>query len=254
MLIVDTINDALIELGVLNPNDEATPQDHEYGLRTLNRIIDQYNAQGIMVTYLQDMAFTAPHILNECNYTPAEYQASPTKWNSSITIGNCKDINTTAPIDIRELFWRLDNTDYNSKEMTANDYASISYKNVEGIPRRHYIRKLEDNSIEINFDYIPITDLELHLMALKPYTGVNDNGNNFAPTDDINWSFGFEKMLMTRLALELAPSYETNPSQILISKAAEAEDILKRKNIELSTLKRRAGYGKKTRLDNLARY
>ena len=43
MLISTTINDALIQIGVINPIDEATPQDHIFGLRTLNRIIDSYN-------------------------------------------------------------------------------------------------------------------------------------------------------------------------------------------------------------------
>ena len=57
MLISQTIDDALVEIGVKNPIDEATPQDHEFGLRTLNRIIDSYNTQNLLITYLQDITY-----------------------------------------------------------------------------------------------------------------------------------------------------------------------------------------------------
>jgi len=234
MLISKTITAALIEIGVINPIDEATPQDHSYGLDTLNRIIDSYNTQNLLVTYMEDIALLAPYTLNECDVT--EEELTTRLWNNTVTIGNCQEINMTAPIDIQGLFWRRDGTDYKSNMMTFNQWGDITTKGNTTIPRRHYIQRMDNNNIKIYFDYIPEDGLELHLLAKRPYTGVNSVGNEYIPTDDINWNFGFEKMLMKRLAVELAPSYEIVPSQILVAAAQEAEANVKRHNSQPMTL------------------
>lgn len=234
MLISKTISAALIELGVINPIDEATPQDHAYGLDTLNRIIDSYNTQNLLVTYLEDIELEAPYTLNECEVTPEELTVR--QWKASVTIGHCQEINMEAPMEILDLFWSQDETDYKSTTMTYNQWASITTKSNTGIPRRHYIQKMDNNNIKIYFDYIPQEGLKLHIMAKRPYTGKNSVGNEYLPTDDINWNFGFEKMLMKRLAIELCPSYEVAPSQVLIAAAQEAEMHVKRNNSQPMTL------------------
>jgi len=256
MLIVNTINDALVELGVLNPTDEASPQDHEYGLRTLNRIVDLYNTQNLLITYIQDIAIEAPYTTNECESADPE-DFTVRQWKSSITIGHCQDINREAPVDIQGLFWRQDETDFISKPMSMNEYAQIPTKETSSIPKFHYIQKIDNNNIRIYFDTVPLEGLELHLQAKQPYTGKNSVGNEYIPTDDINWTFGFEKMLMKRLAIELAPSYEVQPSQILVASAAEAENYVKAFNYQPRTLKADIGLlGGRTRGNrtNRARY
>jgi len=234
MLIIDTITDALIEIGVVNPTDEATPQDHRYGLKTLNRIIDSYNTQNLLVTYLEDIPLQAPYTLNECEVTPEELTTR--QWSDSVTIGHCQQINMEAPADISQLFWRQDTTDFQSTDMSYNQWAEIATKANIGIPTRHYIQKMNDNNTKIYFDRTPQEGLVLHIMAKRPYTGKNSVGNEYLPTDDIQWNFGFEKMLMKRLAIELAPSYEITPSQVLVVAAAEAEMNVKSYNSEPVTL------------------
>jgi hypothetical protein len=236
MLISQTIDDALVEIGVKNPIDESAPQEHEFGLRTLNRIIDAYNTQNLLVTYLQDTTIQAPYTVNECEVTPEELETTPRAWKNSITIGHCQEINIEAPMDIQDIFWRQGETDYYSKEMTHNQWSAITTKGNTAIPRRHYIQKMDNNNIKLYFDYIPQEDLELHLLAKMPYTGKNSTGNKYVPTDDIIWNYGFEKMLMKRLAIELAPSYEIVPSQVLIAAAQEAEMHVKRNNSQPMTL------------------
>ena len=95
MLISQTITDALIELGVLNPIDEATPQDHSFGLRTLNRIIDLYNTQNLIITYLQDKTYAEPD----------------TDWQSFTTIGAGLEFDEQAPVLIEGAFLGLEGTD-----------------------------------------------------------------------------------------------------------------------------------------------
>ena len=74
-------------------------------------------------------------------------------------------------------------------------------------------------------------------MAKTPYIGVNGQGNDYLPTDDIKWSYGFEKMLMLRLAIELCDSYNIEPSRTLIAKSLEAENNVKTKNFQPLSLK-----------------
>jgi diaminopimelate epimerase len=90
-------------------------------------------------------------------------------------------------------------------------------------------------------------------MAKKPYTGVNGNGNEYLVTDNIEWNYGFEKMLMLRLAVELCQSYEIQPSQILVSKMQEAEANVKTHNYQPSTLKTSSRWGRRTKSRGLYR-
>ena len=236
MLISQTIDDALVMIGVKNPIDEATPQDHEYGLRTLNRIIDSYNTQNLIITYLQDIAYQEPTVNNECE-TADPNDLVARKWNASVTIGHCQEINDEAPVKIESLFWRQSGTDYISKEMNSNQWAAIGWKTAEGIPLSHYVQRMDNNNIKIYFDLVPMPGLELHLLAIKPYTGKNSTGNEYLPTDDINWTFGFEKMLMYRLALELCPSYSVEVPMAVATMAKDAEDWVKTHNYRPLTLK-----------------
>ena len=249
MLISQTINDALVELAVINPIEEASPQDHKYGLRTLNRIIDSYNIQNLTIPHIQDITFTneydAQVMFGEdqvlhggafvIHAVPAEEHILFDK--PYVDIGKGEEWDTTAPIDIQGLYWRQGNTDYPSTEMTVNQWQSIAVKDTESIPSYHYIQKMDENKVRIYFDRVPIFGLDLHILAKMPYTGVNGEGDNYVPTDNIEWTRGYEKMLMLRLAVEMAHSYSVQPGQDLIARAQDAESVLKTSNYTAKTLK-----------------
>lgn len=275
MLISTTITDALIELAVINPSEEATPQDHAFGLRTLNRIVDTYNAQNLTVTYLEDIAYGPPGYnpnAPDCVITSSDgsiltldgcdigiIDASTGTWSNTVTIGLGMNIDEEAPISIEAAFFRLNDIDHKMMPMSMNQWADIQYKNITAIPSRYYIQKMEGNKIKIYFDVIPQKGLILHLIAKRPYTGKNSVGRDYSPTDDIDWTYGFEKMLMSRLAIEMAPSYEINVSPVLLGKAQEAEGIVKAYNYTPLTLKadrylQRGGARSRSSRTNRARY
>jgi len=213
-IILDTIRDAMIEIGVINPIDEQTPQDNEYAMRTLNRIIDGYNIQNLMVTYLEDIEITRP----DEGYSK-EYELE------------------TTPIEISSLYWVDDaGNQYKSIEMTTNDWLRFRNITAYAVPVRHLVQKAENNATILKFNCFPIDNLTLHLLAKNPYTGTNGQGEEYIPTDNINWTRGFEKALMLRLAIEMCPSYGIEPSQTLIKKAVEAESNIKTYNFQPETL------------------
>jgi len=220
MLISKTIDSALRKIGVLTAQDEASPADHQLGLDTLNRIIDAYNTENLVITYLEDIPYSAP----------------TAGWTNTLTFGIGQDIDEQAPVQIENLFWAQGGTTYISEDMSSTQWADIITKGTVKIPTRHHIQRMNNNDIKIYFDAIPQDGLVLHLQAKRPYTGVNGEGNNYVPTDDINWTFGFEKMLMYRLAVELAPDFEVNVSDIVLSLAIESEAKLKAFNYQPMTL------------------
>lgn len=236
MLISKTIDSALRKISVLSGSDEASPADHILGLDTLNRIIDSYNTQNLLITHIEDIELQAPFTANECESADPE-DFTERLWKSSVTIGHCQEINMEAPVDIQGLFWRQNGTDYQSTEMSMNEWAGIDYKETTSIPYRHYIQRIDNNNIKIYFDVIPQEGLLLHLQAKMPYTGKNSTGNDYCPTDDINWNFGFEKMLMYRLAIELSPDFEVPLSPIITALAQDAESNVKTHNYQPRTLK-----------------
>jgi hypothetical protein len=222
MLISKTIDAAMRKIGVLTAQDEASPADHQLGLETLNRIIDSYNTQNLTITYLEDI----PYLV--------DYSVRP--WSNSVTIGIGLEIDEVAPVQIEDLYFSQGGTTYKAIPMAYNQYADILTKSNIGIPRRYYVQRMNDNAIKIYFDFIPEDGLTLHLMAKRPYTGVNGEGNEYLPTDDIKWNFGFEKMLMYRLAVELSPDFEVQLSQTIIGLATEAEKNVFEHNYQPTTL------------------
>ena len=220
MLILETITDALVTIGVANPIDEVSPQDSQFALKTLNRIIDSYNAQNLMVTYLEDISYPEPSA----------------GWDASVTIGIGMDIDEVAPLDIQGLFWRHGGTDYTSQKMAQNEWSRLSIKGEVAIPSRHYVQNIEANNKKISFNATPYTGSVMHVMSKRPYTGTDINGVDYTPTDDIIWTQGFEKALMYRLAAELRPSYSMPVPQSIMSLAQEAEDVIKTRNYQADVL------------------
>jgi len=223
MKIGNTINDALILLGVKAPTEEATPEDHEFGLRMLNRIVDQYSLQGKLITHTEAIRVKKPY--SKC----CEH-----KWKNPITIGHFRDVNMTPPINITEVYFYQDEVKYCLKSMTENQLCN---NQTIGIPSRYHIQKTTENDLRIYFDCIPMENLELELMAQMPFNGSTYNGEAFKADDDIHWDYGYEKMILYRLAVELAPSYGVEAQPTIKQLAQEAEDIVKRYNSKPNILK-----------------
>ena len=59
---------------------------------------------------------------------------------------------------------------------------------------------------------------------------------NFDPQDDVAWGTGVEKMIMLRLAVEVAGSYHIEITQLLAARAMEAEDQVRAYNYQPMTI------------------
>lgn len=210
MVISSLVNDALIEAGILTPTDEANADDHAFAVRTLNRILDFYDTQELIVGYREETIITSDEI----------------GGSGHIVFGSGQVINHAAPAEIVSMFWRQDNTDYPMAEMTRQQYDAIPVKGSAGIPRYYAYQYKPPDMAELFFNYRPVTGMNLHVVGRMPM----HTGSGVQPTDDVTFARGVEKALVSRLALELCPSYEITPNQMLVAKAGEAEDWLKTYN------------------------
>ena len=211
MLISKTINGALRLIGVLAAGEEASPEEHKDGLETLNSLIDSFNTQQLLVSYTQEKVYTPP----------------VGGWKSMVTIGNGIqfDYNETAPIDIYGMWLRdAAGMDYPVRPMTMESWIGMVNKSIVARPSMYIAQFGPDTSVEIQFNTIPYATDEMHIMARMPFKG------GYLPTDDINWDYGFERMLRYNLAVELAPEYGVMPSQLVLANAQTSIEDIKQNN------------------------
>ena len=249
MIVSHLIKDALTELGVVNPTDTPQPQESEFAKRYLNRILDFYNTQNLMINFKKELTFSStdeeggtwkPCIVISAE-EDAEGYADVIHDGDNVTHRLIQVVHPTllksdfreVPIGITDVFWRQNGTDYYCTPMTHRQFNSVAYKNAKAIPRRYYKEVISRSSIKLCFEYAPLDNLELHIVAKIPYSAIRD----FELNDDIDVAFGFEKCLLYRLAFEIADSYGITNVQNLYMKMQEAEDKYKASTFEPSTLK-----------------
>ncbi len=235
MKIVSTINDALYELGVVDVTEEPSPEDSAFALRTLNRIMDGYNTQNLIIPHLHQIEYSDKTEWNSStieisNFAGEEISPFPNDANAT----QHEKILSNPPMDVQQLFFRdatVDSIDYICTPMTQREYAQLAYKGIVGIPTKYYIVRNSPTSMVISFNAVPQAGLRLVVFGKLPHR------TDFEPMDDIQWGAGVEKMLLARLAVELAPSYHIEPSAITVGKAMEAENTVKAFNYQPMSIK-----------------
>lgn len=236
MKISTLIDDALREINVISATDEASPQDHAFALRKLNRIVGLYNTQHLLTAFIQTIKFVEP----------------TTGWTTPIHIGAGQQFPAVAPTHIEGAFFRQSGVDYTLKSMTSDQWREISYKTAQGIPTRYYEQNMGENTVKIYFDCLPISGLELHLLCKLPING----GVDFKTTDDVTFEYGIEKLLIERLALDLCGAYEIGAQEVnlLAAKVEETVVSVKAFNYEPAVLKSSMTLQGRKRVKNRARY
>ncbi len=164
------------------------------------------------------------------DFSNSPYQSDTTDQDKV----NRDTITAQPPTDIQQVFFR-DNTiepvDYMCTQMTSREYAQIAYKGYKAIPTKYFIKQNSPDSVVISFNAVPQDGLRLMIFAKQPYR------TDMTVMDDIQWGAGVEKMLMLRLAVEVAGSYHIEVTQLLASRAMEAEDKVKTYNFQPRTIK-----------------
>lgn len=210
-----TINGAMRKLGVLAEGEEATSGQLVDALIDINGLIEDFNNQNLLVTHKVQKTYSTP----------------VGGWSGVITI-NPTTGNTfeeAAPINVHTAFFRdSGGSDSILDLMTPNDWGQIVNKSSTGRPSKLYISR-DNQKLTIYFDVIPDADLTLHMLVSMPYLGDSTN-NQYTPSSEIDWDYGFERMIRLNLAIELADEYGAQITQSLAVLAQQSIDRIKDKN------------------------
>ena len=210
-----TINGSLRKLGVLAEGEEATPGQLSDALIDLNGLIESFNNQNLLIT----------HKIHKTYSEPSD------GWTNIITIGAGQQFDETAPINTHAAFFRdAAGTDSILTEMSVNEWATIGVKSSVGRPTKYYVSR-DNQMLTIYFDIVPDALYTLHLISTMPFLGDGVN-NQYTPDSEIDWDYGFERMLRLNLAIELADEYGQQITQNLAINAQKSVDEIKDKNFD----------------------
>lgn len=207
------ITDALGLIGVTDPTDSVAAEDAALGLRVLIRRI---NSLGIEPSTAQVVTFQAVTLVD---------------GDSSKTIGTGGDVNVTCPVRIETgAYLRSGTTDYPLDVIGREPWADISNKTDSGIPRAVYFEPISATQARLNFwpasdgsytAYLPL------MQRVGPFSDLTTN---------VSLSDGYEELLVTDLAVALAPFYNREAPGSVIQRARVAKRQIKRMKTEIPEL------------------
>jgi len=204
------IADALGDIGVLDPNETMTAEMAQHGLRTLNRIIDRWQAQRLYVWAVTEVVATVS--------------------GASATIGPGQQFDVTHPQELQPGCYYVrsgmsyplpiwEREDYNAKilKAQAGEYP-------QGI---YYDRQM---SGRVYVWPVPSAPLEYHLQVLTRLPVFADLDTEYQLPD------GYQDALFYTLTERLPAAYNLPVSQTAVTEAAKARRVIKAGNSQIPVL------------------
>jgi hypothetical protein len=215
---LDIITRAMRLIGQLPAGEDPSAEESADGLVVLNELLASFSNEEGLVYQIQTETFTWPG------------------GSASRTIGSSGNFNTARPVRIDESsFIRTSSQDYRLRVLTDHEYNAIVEKSATGtLPYAIY----GDRAFPLMNLYlltVPTANVELHLASWKALT-------EFAAlTTEVSLPPGYNRMLRTNLACELAPEYGVEPPPQLQRMAAKSRAVLKPTNDKRETMEFPAG-------------
>lgn len=216
---LDICNDALQEIGVLGVGETASSADAQYALRSLNRLIQAWATESLMVYNIESEIF---------NYVPNQ---------AVYTIGTGGNFNIERPIVIEAAYNRLIQSDATVDlpiQVTTvySEYSDITVKSVATpIPVIMY----DDGNFPLkNLTFYPVPSSTQYKLVLWFWKTLSDS---FSLSSTVSFPPAYERAIIKNLAMELVPAFGRKVSQLLMQQAIDSKAQIKRINVEIPRLK-----------------
>lgn len=215
---LDLVTNALLDLGVLADEETPTASQAAGGLRKLNNLVEAWNIEHLMVYGASESIF--PLVANDGIYTLGTggnfNMARPTNITSAYVVDN------SLPAAQRYSFpLYLYNQD---------EYADVRLKGLAtSLPQGVYF---DYGFPLINVYLYPIPSTAQYSLSIWT-TGII---SAFSLTTTVNLAPGYKRALESNLSVELAPSYEREPSKITLAISQSSKADLKTNNFTLNEL------------------
>ena len=215
--VLDIVTDGLRELGVLAAGEVASADDGAYGLRALNRLLDQWAAERLAIYEETRTTFTI------------------VSGTQAYSIGTGGTVNVARPVYLRHVAYY--DTSLSPVQEIALDI--VTFDGWAGIPQ-----KTLTGTAPTHVWYA--TDYPLGSLKLWPVpTSSTLVGVVYAPEQvsefaslaaTVSLPPGWRRMLVKNLAVELAPSYDKPAGRELTDQALESVRVVKRSNLKMTDL------------------
>lgn len=221
--VLEHISDALTELGILADGEVPTAAQAAHGLRTLNRLVDQWKAERLQI-----------HVIDRSGW-------GLVSGTSSYTVGTGGVVNIPRPMSIDHVSV-LNTTqgtvglEYPLHKLTEDERAAIPDKSLPGVlPQAWYY----DTAYPLGILYFyPVPTSTTLLGFIYAPRAVSTFA---AISTAVSLPPGYERLIVKGLAVELAPSYEKQLDPNLIRQAMDAKAVVKASNYKSSDLSFDAG-------------
>lgn len=220
----DLIEASLREIGVLAAGESAAYDDAGDALETLNRLIDQWATERLKM-----------------------YTVTRTTWtisanDGSYTVGSGGDVDVARPVFVDHVNF-IDTSQDPDLEMELNPLTEDAYARIG--------EKADTSTYPTAYYYNPTYSSGLATLELYPIPTSSDlegalyaraHVSQFAAlTTTVSLPPGYERMIVKELAIELAPSYNRQPSPLLLQQASQARNAVERANVRLLDMRLDSG-------------
>jgi hypothetical protein len=205
------ISAALRKLGVLAAGETLQGNDAVDALEAFNGMLESWRLEGLMS--------------HASTFQIVSWEAA----TASKTIGSGGVIAATRPVDVLAAVWEVDNVTYPLDLIDGTDWLQLDPDDLTGTPECLFFDA--DYPLGI-LKLWPIPDNAGTLKLQSPYPFAA-----YALGDTISLPPGLERAIIYNLAIELAPEYQIEPSQVVVALARDSKTDVKRNNLRVPRLK-----------------
>lgn len=210
---LDIITRAMRLIGQLEDEEEPSASESADGLVALNELVESMDNEEQFIRQIVTETFTWPGA------------------TASRSIGDGGNFDTVRPMKITEAtFIRSGGSDYPLSILTDDDYAGIADKSATGtLPFGIYC----DRAFPLANLYlvsVPDAAVELHLASWKAM------GAFSGLTTQVELPPGYNRMLRTNLAVELAPEFGVEAGPTLVNLASRSRAVLQPTNKKMERM------------------
>lgn len=209
---LDLVTDALLELGVIGEVETPSSAQSLHAKRVLNRMLDQWKVDRLqMFVIIRDTATLTPN-------------------TEFFNVGDgAAHIDIPRPAFLEKVNYQDTTTDIEyslGPLLTEQEFENIPQKTMTStVPSRAYYGTRYPFARLRPWPIPTSTTLEWVLYYRQQIETVTDL------TTDVELPPGYEELIVTNLAVRLAPSYEKEPSPLLVQRSNRAVELVKRANI-----------------------
>lgn len=223
-IVSDLLKDSMRLIGAIATGETPSAAEQSDGLRSLNRMISAWNAEGLLI--FKKTRETFPLVANQAAYT----------------FGPTGNFNSIRPMKIEIVKMLVGGVEVPVSILNTQEWASIALKNTTSTyPTRVYFEGTYPLET-MNVWPIPTDVNSIVIYSDKPITSFATVG------DTISFPEGYEDAMVHNLAVRLAPEYGKSPDPVIIAIADKSKAAIKRKNVKPVYAKvdasRLAGHGR----------